>query len=256
MEDLVITKFESVFLVNDQRGRRKEFFHRPYACFIVTVKGRIRFSFAGGFVESEPSHPVFLPRGISYLNECLEDAESYVFNLQVLGEGRKAAVLSPIPEHLVRSIYERILSLSRSPSPQSNLLIFESLYTLAARLSSDAAPADGKSAWVRTAIRYMMGELSRADLTIGEIARHCCISEVYLRKLFAAELQISPFAKLFELRMEQARRMLDEKRPLKEIAAGVGYADVFQFSRAYKRRFGISPLRSVARDTDGSQAFE
>ena len=252
MEDLVITKFESVFLVNDQKGRRKEFFNRPYACFIVTVKGRVRFSHAGGYVESEPGRSVFLPRGISYINECILDAESYVFNLQVLG-AHDAMPLSPISEHLARSIYERILSLSRQPSPQSNLLIFESLYTLAARLFDDAAPEDGKSAWVRTAIRYMMEELSRADLTVGEVARHCCISEVYLRKLFAAELQISPFAKLLELRMEQARRMLLEKRPLKEIAAGVGYADVFQFSRAYKRCYGASPLRSIAREIGAAE---
>ena len=84
----------------------------------------------------------------------------------------------------------------------------------------------------------------RADLTVREVARRCSISEVYLRKLFARELGMSPSRKLTELRMQRAQLLIAEKRPLKEISEGVGYSDVFQFSRAYKRYFGYPPSKS------------
>ena len=90
---------------------------------------------------------------------------------------------------------------------------------------------------------FMNQAYGRSGLTVEEIAQHCCISQVYLRKLFARELATTPFRYLTEIRMEHARMLAEEKRPLKEIAARVGYGDVFQFSRAYKRHFGYSPSR-------------
>ena len=63
-------------------------------------------------------------------------------------------------------------------------------------------------------------------------------------KLFAKELNTSPFRHLTKLRMEKASLLIFEKRPLKEVAESVGYSDVFQFSRAYKRYFGYPPSKS------------
>ena len=72
---------------------------------------------------------------------------------------------------------------------------------------------------------------------------YCAVSEVYLRKLFEKELQASPYGKITEMRMDKAKMLIEEKRPLKEIADSVGYSDVFQFSRAYKRYFGHAPTK-------------
>ena len=96
---------------------------------------------------------------------------------------------------------------------------------------------------VRKALLFMRQHYGQAELTVGDVASHCCISEVYLRKLFEVEVHAPPFRKLTEIRMERARQMVIERRPLKEIAESVGYSDVFQFSRAYKRHFGYAPSK-------------
>ena len=90
----------------------------------------------------------------------------------------------------------------------------------------------------------MQSECGRADLQIDEVAAFCNVSAVYLRKVIKELHGKTPFQLLTELRMKKACEMLQEQRPIKEIALSVGYSDIYQFSRAFKRRFGHSPTLS------------
>ena len=62
MEKFVITKSAYAYISYDLKGLTREFDNRRYACFIITVKGKIRFSFDGEEIISDASSPVFLPR--------------------------------------------------------------------------------------------------------------------------------------------------------------------------------------------------
>jgi len=54
-----------------------------------------------------------------------------------------------------------------------------------------------------------------------------------------------------QLRMNQAAYLLrDQNRRIKEIATQVGYADLYTFSKIFKRRFGLSPRHFRQRDAD------
>ena len=64
---------------------------------------------------------------------------------------------------------------------------------------------------------------------------------------FTCSIQKTPFRLLMDLRMKKAYEMLLEKRPIKEIASSVGYSDIYQFSRAYKRYFGYAPTEKYAK---------
>ena len=242
MRHFVITEFVSLFYVYDFKGQKKEFQQRFASCFIITVKGKIRFSHRDGELIAQAGRPVFLPRGLHYVNECLEDAESYVFNFQTR-QMYEPMQLAPVSDDLVAEIYKRIREASLTPSLHSELAIMEAMYALTQKLLLACDEPEAAHPTINAAIRYMRKHCHRADLTVCEIARHGNISEVYLRKLFARELGMSPSRKLTELRMQRARLLIAEKRPLKEIAASVGYADVYQFSRAFKRHFGYPPSK-------------
>ena len=87
----------------------------------------------------------------------------------------------------------------------------------------------------------MQSKCERADLQIEEVAAFCNVSSAYLRKIVKEVYQKTPFHLLTDLRMKKACELLLEKRPIKEIASSVGYSDIYQFSRAYKRYFGYPP---------------
>lgn len=243
MENFVITEFHSLYIANDPAGRKSQFTNRHAACFIITQKGKIRFTYADGFLIAQAGAPVFLPKGLSYLNECLETAESYVFNFQTSEQSLPPMQLSAVSSDTAPKYYEKINALSDSSLLSDRLSIFEALYSLACKLIGDGKKDGSMHPTVTQALHFILGHYESPEITVKEVADHCCVSEVYLRKLFKKELHTSPFRKITEMRMKRANILLDEKRPLKEIAAAVGYSDIFQFSRAYKRCFGYAPSK-------------
>ena len=246
MNGFVITQFDSLLIAHDPAGRKKHFTNRHSACFILPQKGKIRFSFGENELIAHASQPVFLPQGTSYLNECLEDAESYVINFQTLRNDHCPTTLAPIPPRVASVAYERMRALFCSPSPSHTAQILEAAYALAAQLFAQCEFTPTLHSLVEKALAHMHDQCHRNDLTVLDIAQHCCISEIYLRKLFAKELHCSPFQKLTEIRMKKARLFIKEQYPLKEVIDNVGYSDVFQFSRAYKRYYGFSPTKTKA----------
>ncbi len=237
-ETPIITGYHGVYFAVDPRGRRLEFERRYSACFIVTLRGKIRFRYEGGCVTADPAHPVFLPQGLRYVNECLESAESYVFNFYTLRDGSPAE-LSAVTAAFAEERYQLLKNAGGLP------LILRELYTLSCALFSPR-PASVSEYGVsgslfEDALGYMRRKAGDSSLTVREVAGHCHVSEGYLRKLFREKYGASPFRAITDLRMKRARLLAEEKRPVKEIALAVGYADVFQFSRAYKKYYGHPP---------------
>lgn len=82
----------------------------------------------------------------------------------------------------------------------------------------------------------------REPFTLDSIASALKVSPYYLSHVFSRESDFSLFEYLTNLRMRQARLLLQQgKRTIKEVAAEVGYDDISYFSRAFHRHFGVPP---------------
>ena len=238
MERMIITAVADCFFAKDPRGHKIEMKGRRYACFIVTVKGRIRFTFSDRVLICDKEHPVFLPYGACYRNECLDSAESYVFNF-LTSEEHQPMLLTPPSEMQVKKAFEQI-SAGHSTSFGEEARGIGELYYLMSALF--AVPAFSQAEKVLKASReYIDQHYASPSLSVKNISEYCFVSESYLRKLFSNKLGRSPFKYITELRMQKAETLLYEKRPIAEIASLVGYSDVYQFSRAYKRYYGYAP---------------
>ncbi|AFH61154.1 helix-turn-helix transcriptional regulator [Paenibacillus caseinilyticus] len=81
-----------------------------------------------------------------------------------------------------------------------------------------------------------------AEFRITELAEQTGFSAVYLRRTFAARYGCSPKEYLDQLRNEHAvRRLRFTDDSITDIARACGYSDVYQFSKAFKKRNGFSP---------------
>ncbi|OOF50355.1 hypothetical protein BKK54_06820 [Rodentibacter genomosp. 1] len=77
--------------------------------------------------------------------------------------------------------------------------------------------------------------------TLTSLAERALMSESSFRQHFRAIAGISPIQFQKQIRLQQARIfILQEKRPIAESANLVGYESISQFSREYKRFFGIT----------------
>ena len=216
--NFAITKFINCFYAIDKKGRKKEFENRKYACFILTLSGKICFTSSGKSIVTSENCAVFLPQGLSYTNECLEDAESIVFNFVTLENYYVPTALSAVPQKLAKDCYHNIKKASASLSPEKSMLIMKELYSVASELFIKKEISSASDKILTQAIEYMMANSHDPSLTITAVAENCFISEIYLRKLFEKKLGATPFKMLTDIRMKKAYILAKEKRPIKEIA--------------------------------------
>jgi AraC family transcriptional regulator, regulatory protein of adaptative response / methylphosphotriester-DNA alkyltransferase methyltransferase len=94
------------------------------------------------------------------------------------------------------------------------------------------------------ATAIVASEYSR-PLTIDEVARRVATSPRQLQRVFADVGGLGFRSYLRRVRMCQAARLLTcADIPVKEVGRRVGYGDPGQFSKAFKRTFGLSPSES------------
>lgn len=97
---------------------------------------------------------------------------------------------------------------------------------------------------LENSLRYLAENYKKPGLSIGEIAAHSFISEVYFRKLFKKQYGISPRKYIIKLRMETAMELISTGYySLAEVSALVGYEDYKYFSVEFKAFTGVSPSK-------------
>lgn len=83
-----------------------------------------------------------------------------------------------------------------------------------------------------------------SDLSVQGIANYLGLSRSYFSTIFKQSEGISPQEFIVDLRLRKAGELIAERgyRP-GEAAAACGYTDVFNFSKMFKRKFGVPPGR-------------
>lgn len=78
--------------------------------------------------------------------------------------------------------------------------------------------------------------------TIEQVAQACNVTPIYLSRLFKRYAETGAYRFLLRRRMNYAAELLlEEGVRVRDVAEILGYADAFQFSRAFKRIHGVPP---------------
>lgn len=119
-----------------------------------------------------------------------------------------------------------------------------------ARMRLIAAQSDGT--WgIGAAIHWLKDNYAQ-PLRIEEIAERAHLSQSGFYQQFKAVTAMSPVQYQKQLRLQEARRlMLSEEADATTASLRVGYESTSQFSREYRRLFGESPRRDIARLREG-----
>ena len=146
--------------------------------------------------------------------------------VQLLDDPEDAAVLAPLIE---REILYRLLR-----GEHASLL--REVVSAGSHLSQIARATD----WIRT--HYS------EHVSIDDLAELAEMSVTSFHRHFKAITAMSPLRYRTQMRLQEARRlMLVDADDAGTIALGVGYESVSQFSRDYRKMFGMPPAADAAR---------
>ena len=145
--------------------------------------------------------------------------------LRLLDQPADIPVLAPLAE---REILYRLLL-----GPRGEMLRQMALPT--SRLSQ-----------VRRAIQAIQDRYDQ-PLRVDELARLAGMSPPSLHRHFRAATSLSPLQFQKRLRLHEARRrLMSQDADAASVAFDVGYESASQFSREYRRLFGVPPVRDAA----------
>lgn len=77
---------------------------------------------------------------------------------------------------------------------------------------------------------------------IKQVADHCAMSEYHFFRSFKQAFGMTPFQYVTARRMHLAKELVTgRERTISEVAAACHFPDVFTFSKAFKRYYGVPP---------------
>ncbi len=141
--------------------------------------------------------------------------------------------------------FERLLA---SPPPSMpKPLLKASIENLLLRLLLDILSLAGRSTHqscspaIQRALAYLSAQVSDS-VSLQKVARAAGTSESYLKVHFSKEIGMTPMEHLMWLRIEKAKRHLQEtKEPITELAFRLGFLTSQHFATVFKRLTGVTP---------------
>ncbi|MBR5314053.1 MAG: AraC family transcriptional regulator [Clostridia bacterium] len=88
----------------------------------------------------------------------------------------------------------------------------------------------------------------QSHITIDGIAKNLGIDRRYFSRIFTKYIGVSPQRYLVDYRLEKAKMLMSTGAySVSEVAASVGYDDIFAFSKIFKKKYGVSPSKCNVR---------
>jgi AraC-like DNA-binding protein len=113
------------------------------------------------------------------------------------------------------------------------------IYDLIYRISDEerSGGGDEKLRMIRRYVKYNY----MLPITVGSLSHDFGFERSYLYRMFKNKYGVGVKEYITSVRLEKAEQFLRDGYSVKESAAMVGYEDEFNFSKAFKARYGKSP---------------
>ena len=156
-------------------------------------------------------------------------------------------IFTPHKPMIISSIKDTLETIIRNHSQHESFLIAQ-LYLLVDHLirfskhSPQQRPNEIHSFYIREAIHYIQDHYMD-NPSVDQLADICHLNRNYFTRLFKQELHMTPSQFILTYRINQSCELLaSTNRSIRDIAEQIGYSNQFNFSSAFKRVKGMTPM--------------
>lgn len=215
---------------------------------VLRTAGSVRFVFPEHSFDMHTGDIIFLPHGSRY-DLISTDSPSHYVSIRFEG-----IISDPTP--FVYSIADfpeftelknNLADMWKFGEPADHYRCYSIIYNLFTYMKNidNRTYADKKNFnIIAPAVSYLKKHIYDSNLKIEKLIQLCGVSGTYFHKIFLANYSMSPQKYILRKRLSQAKSIIDsgDFDNISEIATTVGYNDPLYFSRAFKKKYGVSPL--------------
>jgi len=157
-------------------------------------------------------------------------------------------VQSAAPEDVLR-LFEELIDAGRRETPYRAAICRLIAEQMLFRIAETAVPLGTIGTEAFETFEHCRGWIEthyRKVESLAEIGEACHVDPAYICRLFKRYAHQSPWQHVLALKMrDAAQRLQSTHLQVGEVAAEFGFEDPFQFSRTFRRVFGLSPRQFV-----------
>lgn len=112
------------------------------------------------------------------------------------------------------------------------------------------------SALVEKAVRYIQANFSDPDLTVAKLADYTYVSRSHLSRVFKEYTMESIHSYLTNMRMHHCQLAIAEGKTVLDACTESGFSDYSSFLKAFRKRYGITPMEYKKRIGKGAAQLE
>lgn len=224
--------------------------NRKYNSFILRMSGCTRYVFDGFHIDLHPGEIVFLPKGSQYEFSQMTDPPCNYVAISFEGDTVGAVPSSysfdgfQDADEFINSLYS-LWNFGNKSEKYRCYAIFYNLLSYVENLENQDYIDKGKFSIISPAVSYIKKHIYDCGLNIETLHKLCGISGTYFRSIFESHYGTSPQKYIASKRLSHAKAVIDngDYKTISEISASSGYADPLYFSRAFKKKYGVSPTQ-------------
>ena len=244
--DLIVNKVDSIFTIKNEKTKSMQRLNRPSWAIVLKYEGETVYKNKGKTYVSNSENMVILPKGISYEWQCTKPGRFYIIEFDC-----DLTCDEIFTFHITN--HEKILQLYKDGEYKKNtnkliyrLELIKTAYSILLSLLKEKHPSyasPSKRQKIEPAIDFLV-EHYNESVKNDDLAQLTGLSTVYFRKIFTECFGMSPITYLHQLRINKAKEILrSDYESVSDIAESLGYPDVYDFSRTFKKHVGISPTQ-------------
>ncbi len=244
LANLVITKVHSVstlYTPKNTRAKRKD---RRHWAIVIKYEGETVYTANGNRILSDIDHIVILPRGCSYGWQCMRSGHFSVIEFESEPAFREPISFTVKNGEKILKMFKDLEYKRNLKKPMVELESIRDTYSILLALTwavSERYLPTEKQQRIALAVEYISKHYNE-NITNDTLAAVSGMSTVYFRKLFTRVMGISPITYAHNLRIEKAKEMLrSDYGTLSDMAHSLGYSNLYDFSRDFKKHTGVSP---------------
>ncbi len=236
-ENTVITNIYQPATVFSKKGRKALTENRPYWGLSFCIDGQITYTHNKKRFVSHSKCAVLLPKGATYSINGDKEGLFPVINFDCYNLSADTLIIFPLSD--TKTYIKNYHALSNCfIFGDKKLRQFQLLYNILESLDYEQSQTP-----LSSITAYLEDNFSDHTINNEFLADKLGISEVYLRKLFLANLGSTPKQYILDLRIKKAKQLLtDSNDTVTSISEKCGFSSLYHFCRIFKEKTGLTPL--------------